>query len=155
MICAQAIVHFRPKETYDRYLKLLVGVMILIQLFLPFGRFLLGVRGEDAARALEQFKQEMEQAIKQAEENAAEADALLEKMTLEEVQRRMEEQREEDQSEKSRGDGVQAGQGAVSGSEGADEDGASGLERNAGVDSGMGNDVIEIEVVEPVRVGAG
>ena len=37
MICAQAIVHFRPKEAYEKYLKLLVSAMVLVQLFLPLG----------------------------------------------------------------------------------------------------------------------
>lgn len=32
MICAQAIVHFRPKASYEKYLKMLMSAMILIQL---------------------------------------------------------------------------------------------------------------------------
>ncbi len=35
MICAQTIVHFRPKAVYEKYLKLLLGIMILIQLVTP------------------------------------------------------------------------------------------------------------------------
>ena len=42
LICAQTIVHFRPKESYEKYLKLLLSVMLLIQLLQPvltlFGR---------------------------------------------------------------------------------------------------------------------
>lgn len=34
MICAQAIVHFRPKASYEKYLKMLVSAMILIQLLI-------------------------------------------------------------------------------------------------------------------------
>lgn len=37
MICAQAIVHFRPKASYEKYLKMLVSAMILIQLLVSFG----------------------------------------------------------------------------------------------------------------------
>ena len=33
MICAQAIVHFRPKASYEKYLKMLISIMILIWLF--------------------------------------------------------------------------------------------------------------------------
>lgn len=33
IICAQAIVHFRPKASYEKYLKMLVSAMILILLF--------------------------------------------------------------------------------------------------------------------------
>ena len=55
MICAQAVVHFRPKESYEKYLKLLVSVIVLIQVFLPIGSFLLGDGRQNAARALEQL----------------------------------------------------------------------------------------------------
>lgn len=93
MICAQAMVHFRPQEAYEKYLKLLVSVMVLIQLFLPIGGFLLRGGGQEAARLLEQFQRELEQEMRNAAESAEAADALLEQMTLEEVMRRLEEQR--------------------------------------------------------------
>ena len=59
MICAQAVIHFRPKGTYEKYLKLLVSVMVLTQLFLPIGNFLMGKGGEYAAQALQQFRQDL------------------------------------------------------------------------------------------------
>lgn len=37
MICAQAIVHFRPKASYEKYLRMLVSSMILVQIFLAIG----------------------------------------------------------------------------------------------------------------------
>ena len=92
MICAQAVVHFRPKESYEKYLKLLVSVIVLIQVFLPIGSFLLGEGRQNAAKALEQFGQELEQGLEDAAGDAAAADELLEQMTLEEVMRRLEEQ---------------------------------------------------------------
>lgn len=36
MICAQAILHFKPSVKYEKYLKLLISVMVLVQLLLPF-----------------------------------------------------------------------------------------------------------------------
>lgn len=92
MICAQTIVHFRPQESYEKYLKLLVSVMVLVQLFLPLGSFLAGVGGEDARGQLESFRKSLEQSMEEARQQAEETDALLEQMTLEEVRRRMEEQ---------------------------------------------------------------
>lgn len=92
MICAQAIVHFRPQEAYEKYLKLLVSVMILIQLFLPVGSFLLGGGMGETARRLEQFREDLEQELNMSAQEAADADKTLERMTLEEVRRRMEEQ---------------------------------------------------------------
>lgn len=96
MICAQAVVHFRPKEAYEKYLKLLVSVMVLIQVFLPIGSYLLGDGRRDAANALEQFGLELEARMREAEQEAATADKILEEMTLEEVFRRLEEQRPEE-----------------------------------------------------------
>lgn len=93
MICAQAILHFRPQEVYEKYLKLLVSIMVLIQLFLPIGGLLVGGDTGAAAQALEEFKREMEQSLREAEENAASAEAILERMTLEEVRNRVEEQK--------------------------------------------------------------
>lgn len=109
MICAQAILHFRPNESYEKYLKLLVSIMVLIQLFLPVGNFLLGGGKQDTARLLEQFKSDLAVSVREAEENAREADALLQQMTLEEVRRQAEEQAD------LRGGNGQAQEGAAGG----------------------------------------
>lgn len=98
MICAQAVVHFRPKESYEKYLKLLVSVMVLIQVFLPIGSFLLGEGRLDAANAMEQFRQELERSMQEAAGQGRDADEILEKMTLEEIRRQMEEKDREDTS---------------------------------------------------------
>lgn len=90
MICAQAVLHFSPKASYEKYLKLLVGVMVLIQLFLPVFSLVFGGEIEETARRLESFRAELQDGIMQAEEETLLADELLEKMTLEEVRHRME-----------------------------------------------------------------
>lgn len=95
MICAQAILHFRAKEAYEKYLKLLVSAMILIQLLLPIGNLLAGKGGLQAESILEEFGRELEQEMRAAEENAAAADAILEQMTLEEIRNYMEQPEEE------------------------------------------------------------
>lgn len=92
MICAQALVHFRPQGSYEKYLKLLVSVMVLIQLFLPLGNFLSRFGGQAAADQMQEFRAGMEQSMEQARKEAAQTEALLEQMTLEEVRRRLEEQ---------------------------------------------------------------
>lgn len=91
MICAQAVIHFRPRESYEKYLKLLVSVMVLIQLFLPLGGILLGGGVEEVLAGLEEFREALEQEMETAAREAEAADALLEEMTLEEVRQRMEE----------------------------------------------------------------
>lgn len=99
MICAQAIIHFRPREAYEKYLKLLVSVMILIQLFLPFGGFLLGESVGETAERLALFRERLEQEFRLSTLEAEETDKLLEQMTLEEVRRRMVEQESENVEE--------------------------------------------------------
>ena len=42
MICAQSIVHFRPNASYEKYLKLLVGVLLLIQFSCRYTRSRVG-----------------------------------------------------------------------------------------------------------------
>ena len=42
MVCAQTILHFKPQQKYDKYLKLLAGIMVIAQLAIP----LIGVLGK-------------------------------------------------------------------------------------------------------------
>ena len=92
VMCAQTIVHFKPKEVYEKYLRYLVSVMVLIQLFLPVSGFLLGGGNEAIEKALKQFEEELRSSMALAEENAKKVDEKLESMTLEEVRKQMEQQ---------------------------------------------------------------
>ena len=137
MICAQAIIHFRSKEVYEKYLKFLVSAMVLIQLFLPIGSFIWGKGGEGAAQALEQFRSRLNESMESAEESAAAADNILEQMTREEVRRRMEAQQEES---------AEAPEG-----ENSEEDLGEGTETFEG--TGKIEIELEVEPVEPVSIG--
>lgn len=170
MICAQAVVHFRPKESYEKYLKLLVSVIVLIQVFLPIGSFLLGEGRQNAAKALEQFGRELEQSLQEASGDAAAADEALERMTLEEVMRRLEEQGAQGQDGTQDGSSgqetVQEGstdtgvpeegglpeEGAQDESPGQTEEPASGADtgRRIVIDSGT-IEPVSIEPIEPVQ----
>ena len=35
IICAQVILHFKAEQKYGKYLKLIIGIMVLVQLFVP------------------------------------------------------------------------------------------------------------------------
>ena len=140
MICVRAVIQFRPSEAYEKYLRLLASIMIMIQLFLPVGRFILGRGGQEAADILQQFKWELEQGMEDAAESAAAADALMEQMTLEEVQRRLEEASPEEADSWSRMDeGVESG--LESGMDGGVESGLeSGMDRDGESGSGSRTD---------------
>ena len=92
MICAQAITHFRPQESYEKYLKLLVSTMILIQIFIPLSNFVTGFGQSGLSGQLSDFQTSLEQSMEEAGRQAEKTDKMLEEMTLEEVRRRMEEQ---------------------------------------------------------------
>lgn len=99
MICAQALIHFKPSEAYEKYLRLIVSVMVLIQLFLPVGSIFASRGRAGMARQLQEFRESLEEGQRFAQEQAAETDRILEQMTLEEVQRLLEEQRQQQAEE--------------------------------------------------------
>lgn len=97
MICAQAVIHFRPDQSYEKYLKLLVSVMILVQIFQPVGRFFLTGNGQELSDRIAWFQEQMEREMEQAARNSGRTGDLLEQMTLKEVQERLTEQPTEGQ----------------------------------------------------------
>lgn len=165
MICVRAVIQFRPSEAYEKYLRLLASIMIMIQLFLPVGRFILGRGGQEAADILQQFKRELEQGMEDAAESAAAADALMEQMTLEEVQRRLEEASPEEADSWSRMDeGVESGlesgmdrDGESGSGSRTDQDGEPGQENSMSRDGDTsswdsGQTAIQIEEIESVLI---
>lgn len=138
MICVRAVIHFRPNEAYEKYLRLIAGILIMIQLFLPVGRVILGKGGQEAADMLQQFRQELERGMEEAAESAAAADALLEQMTLEEIQRRLEEQ---------------AVQENTAGGEGNPEEGTAGSREGSPGEEEAESIAVQVKEIKPVSIG--
>ena len=69
MICAQAIVHFRPKLSYEKYLKLLVSAMLLVQIFLFVGGIFSSKGKQELTGQIQWFTRSMEENIFFSEEN--------------------------------------------------------------------------------------
>ncbi|MCM1187967.1 MAG: hypothetical protein NC541_01570 [bacterium] len=166
IICARAIVHFRPRETYEKFLKLLVSVMVLIQLFLPIGSFLLGDGMEEAVKRLERLQEELERELELTAGEAEEADRMLESMTLEEIRRRMEEAEDGKEGAEEQKGGEPGTEKQEDGNEGAEEQKSgepgtekqeNGNERAEKQETGGGkNSVEEISVtVDPIVRGSG
>lgn len=146
MICAQTIVQFRPHESYEKYLKLLVSVMILVQLFLPIGRLFTDSGSMEADELLASFRENLEQGMEEAERQAREADALLQQMTLEEVRRRMGEQaavsgRDEDVKEAAEEEDIK---------DTVKEKGEEGAVSGEGDEPTKGQVTVEVEPVTPI-----
>lgn len=85
MICAQTIVHFRPNGSYEKYIKLLVSVMILIQILKP----VMGLFGGSSATEFETriawFDEQLQEGIYKAEEDAEGAEEIISRMTLDDA----------------------------------------------------------------------
>ena len=92
MICAQAIMHFRPKEVYGKYLRLLFSVMILVMILQPFLALFYGNGELDLAGSVQEFQKNMEQDMEEAVKKAASSQEQLEEISLEMVQERMEQE---------------------------------------------------------------
>lgn len=70
VICAQAIVHFRPKAAYEKYLKLLVSAMMVLQIFLFVGGILSTDGKQELAERTRWFADSLAESMEKAAENA-------------------------------------------------------------------------------------
>ena len=96
IVCAQMILHFKPAECYEKYIRLLIGIMVLAQL-VAAGTAVFGKEGENFFDGrVDYYKGLLAQSMEGAD--IAEAEALLEKMTMEEVQARINRIREEQEA---------------------------------------------------------
>lgn len=81
IICAQVLVHFRPNKSYEKYLKMLVSTMILMQLFLPVGSFLTGSGEKSLSVRITWFQERLQESMEQAadayEERERQTDLIL------------------------------------------------------------------------------
>lgn len=88
MICAQVLIHFRPNGSYEKYMKLLVSVMILAQLFFPVMNLFLE-EGQQMEDLVVQFEQQIEESRKEALFNVGEVEGLMDRMTRRELERQL------------------------------------------------------------------
>lgn len=66
MICAQALIHFKPKGSYEKYLKLLVSAMILVQLLSPIAALFTGKEGQSLEERIAAYSASYEQGLGEA-----------------------------------------------------------------------------------------
>ncbi|MCD7835359.1 MAG: stage III sporulation protein AF [Lachnospiraceae bacterium] len=85
MICAQTIVHFRPNGSYEKYIKLLVSVMLLIQILKPVMDIFGESSSEDFEVRIAWFDEQLQEGLYKAEEGAESAEEIINQMTLDEA----------------------------------------------------------------------
>lgn len=95
MVCAQTITHFRPNSSYEKYMKLLVSVMVLIQILQPMSSLLRRSGGKNLEERVLQFQGQFDEGMADAMENISQSEKILENMTLREVQELLKQQEEE------------------------------------------------------------
>lgn len=83
MICAQTLMHFRAKEAYEKYLKLLVSMMLLLLLAEP----LMGMLGKgtdvDLLDRIQVYQDELQTILGNQELDQEEITEILSHMTTE------------------------------------------------------------------------
>lgn len=60
MICAQAILHFRPDSSYEKYMKLVIGIMVLVQLVIPFAKIFSAEWDIELGEKIKWYQQQMQ-----------------------------------------------------------------------------------------------
>lgn len=89
MICAQMILHFKPAQSYGKYIRLLMSMMVLAQLAVPImGIF--GRKGESSFQnRLYFYDAELEQQMEKISVTCDTAEKMLESLTMEEIKTRI------------------------------------------------------------------
>lgn len=84
MICAQTILHFKPSAQYEKYLKLLISVMVLLQILFPVLRLVSSGSSEQFLEEMQQVGREMSRQMEQLEiESNIEEEAVVSRTKLE------------------------------------------------------------------------
>jgi len=85
IICAQVIMHFKPSAKYEKYLKLLISVMVLVQVLMPLVNIVSGKNEDFLWTKIEQIQAEIDKNMEQLEiENAINEENII-NQTLDEI----------------------------------------------------------------------
>ena len=74
IICAQSLIHFVAGKKYEKYMKVLIGMMILAQFVAPVRDILSDGSAQMMWTEIERFQTQMEEAMGEAESMAGEMD---------------------------------------------------------------------------------
>lgn len=106
LVCAQTITHFRPNRSYEKYMKLLVSIMVLIQILQPLSSL---INGKNLEERVLQFQGQFDEGMSDAMKNISQSEKILENMTLREVRELLEEQEKEKKEEEKNAKVLQEG----------------------------------------------
>lgn len=67
IVCAQSVMHFAAGKSYEKYVKLLIGIMVLAQFVVPIRAILLGHDNAEIFESIGSFQEEIEAAMDSTE----------------------------------------------------------------------------------------
>lgn len=108
IICAQTLLHFRAKESYEKYIKLLISMMVLMLLLKPFfcGKF--GTESDFLEQMIAKHEKELEENVFSMEMNQEKVEEIVMSMSMEAVSQKemqdLEKQQEEAESKERKGE---------------------------------------------------
>ena len=98
MICARAMVQLRPKGDYEKYLKLLVSLMILSQI--TFALTGLWKGGGEQEKQLEALEQQLSESLSKAGSLTEEAQRKVEELTMGQIREALAQEEKKKQAAK-------------------------------------------------------
>ncbi len=89
VICAQMILHFKPSESYGKYMRLLVSIMVLVQLLVPLMNIFLKSDVGSFSDRISYYEEMLSDNMKDISATCADAEKMLNNMTMEEIKTRI------------------------------------------------------------------
>ncbi len=89
VICAQMILHFKPAESYGKYIRLLVSAMVLVQLLLPLMDLFLKSELGSVSDRIGYYQNILTEDMEDISKTCAIAEQMLNRMTMEEIKLRI------------------------------------------------------------------
>lgn len=100
IVCARMILHFKPAESYGKYMKLLVSMLVLVQLLAP----VMEIFGGEGRRTLREsvlfYEKELADTMDNIKITSVTAEEVLETLTMEEIKTRLNNRKTQDAEEK-------------------------------------------------------
>lgn len=108
IICAQTLLHFRAKESYEKYIKLLISMMVLMLLLNPFFSGKFGTESDFLEQMIAKHEKELEENIFSMETNQEKVEEIVMSMSMEAVSQKemqdLEKQQEEAETKERKGE---------------------------------------------------
>lgn len=89
VICAQMILHFKPAESYGKYMRLLVSIMVLVQLLVPLMSIFLKSDVGSFSDRISYYEEMLSDNMKDISATCADAEKMLNNMTMKEIKTRI------------------------------------------------------------------